>query len=119
MGFGISFVPDFDYSCLPKQLYTAAAHLVLVENPDFHPEGDFNLVDELITPKQKQAAFTFAGIGVYHPRLFSTCDDSKQKIKPLLDDAIKLRQVNGEIHKGQWLDIGTPERLEMANNLAT
>jgi MurNAc alpha-1-phosphate uridylyltransferase len=34
----------------------------------------------------------------------------------LLKEAIDNNQLSGEHHQGYWQDIGTPERLEKANN---
>ena len=89
------------------------AHLVLVDNPPHHPDGDFHLKDGRIleTPGER---LTFAGIGLYHPRLFEGCTPGHFPLAPLLRAAAKNGRVRGEHHRGQWLDIGTPERLEQA-----
>lgn len=55
---------------------------------------------------------TFSGIGVYRPGLFKDVPrGSKAKLAPLLRAAMHTQQVSGELHTGQWEDIGTPERL--------
>lgn len=88
------------------------AHLLLVDNPDHHPGGDFHLdgagrIDADGTPR-----LTFSGIGAYHPALFAgLADDTPAKLAPLLRAAMAAGQVHGEHHRGRWIDVGTPERL--------
>ena len=55
--------------------------------------------------------FTFSGIGVYHPDLFDGCRDGIFKLAPLLRAAARAGRVSAELYRGDWLDIGTPERL--------
>ena len=88
------------------------AHLVLVNNPPHHPKGDFSLVNGRILPAQ-QERYTFSGIGFYHPDLFLGCSVGPFKLAPLLFNAAQQGRVTGEIHAGQWYDIGTPERLAL------
>ncbi len=87
------------------------AHLVMVDNPQQHAEGDFALQDGLV----KQAAdnrMTFSGIGVYHPDLFKPVKSGETaKLAPLLISAMQQGLVSGQHHTGIWHDIGTPERL--------
>lgn len=99
------------------------AHLVLVDNPDHHPAGDFTLMDGKVgaggTATAESAAnmgaarnLTFSGIGIYRPALFADIAlGTPAKLAPLLDDAIAAGQVSGERHAGRWVDVGTPERL--------
>ena len=55
---------------------------------------------------------TFSGIGIYRPSLFKDVPrGSKAKLAPLLRAAMRTQQVSGELHAGEWEDIGTPERL--------
>ncbi len=55
--------------------------------------------------------FTYTGIGVYRPELFAGCAPGKFPLLPLLQRAIAARRLRGEIYTGEWLDIGSPERL--------
>lgn len=91
------------------------AHLLLVENPPHHPQGDFNLGrDGKIggASDDRNNALTFAGIGLYSPRLFAGVDaDRPAKLAPLLYAAAAEGLVTGERFNGQWVDVGTPERL--------
>ena len=86
------------------------AHLVLVNNPAQHPNGDFGLQKHRIidgTPK-----LTFSGIGIYQPGLFAAITRGiKAPLAPLLRAQIALCKVSGEHHQGLWADVGTPQRL--------
>lgn len=87
------------------------AHLVLVPNPAHHPEGDFAIQAGYITG-EGQPRFTFSGVSVYHPRFFAGQSGGRYSIVPMLQTAMALQQVTGEIYKGIWHDIGTLERLK-------
>lgn len=109
---------DFDYARLLDALAPESlAHLVLVPNPDHHPDGDFALEAGLVRlgsgPK-----FTFSGMGVYRPELFrGIVPGKKAKLAPRLRTAIDGGLVSGELHTGLWRDIGTPERLAELDRL--
>lgn len=106
---------DIDYVGL-RLAADKLAHLVMVNNPEQHAEGDFALQDGLV----KQAAsdrLTFSGIGVYHPDLFQTVRIGEAaKLAPLLVSAMQQGQVSGQHHTGLWHDIGTPERLQQLDH---
>jgi MurNAc alpha-1-phosphate uridylyltransferase len=92
------------------------AHLVLVPNPPQHRHGDFALTDtgrvQLREEGSPSKTFTYSGIAVYHPQFFRGNYPERCALLPLLEKAIVAGQVSGEIFNGQWLDIGTPERLQ-------
>jgi MurNAc alpha-1-phosphate uridylyltransferase len=92
------------------------AHLVMVENPGHNPQGDFHLSEQRgVTVVGEGQRLTFAGISVLDPKLFSGCS---AKVFPLLDPLLRAmddQAVSGEAYKGQWVDIGTPERLQEIN----
>ncbi|NLR76519.1 N-acetylmuramate alpha-1-phosphate uridylyltransferase MurU [Leeia aquatica] len=98
------------------QLAQRLAWLVMVPNPPHHPSGDFSLVDGLLG-RAEVNRHTYAGIGVYHPAMFrDTPPHQVAKLAPLLHAAADAGQLGGEVHTGQWLDVGTPERLEAARD---
>ena len=86
------------------------AHLVLVDNPQHNPDGDFQLKGDKVTEEGKQK-LTFSGIGLYRPGLFSHAPDGAFPLAPLLCSAMLDGQVSGEYYAGQWMDIGSPQRL--------
>lgn len=92
------------------------AHLILVDNPDHNAKGDFTLEDGRVL-NDGDAKYTFSGIGYYSPELFSGVTYGASPLAPLLREAIKLERVSGERYKGQWRDIGTPQRLDEINTL--
>lgn len=98
---------DFDFSLLPQNP-AGLAHLVLVDNPEHHPRGDFALEHGLVLD---QPRLTFAGIGVYRPELLDGHVAGKFSIVPLLRAAMRTKKITGEHHRGEWSDIGTPARL--------
>lgn len=101
---------DFDFSRLiePQGL----AHLVLVANPEHHPNGDFCLDSSGHVRDNGSAKLTFSGIGVYRPQLFQALADGEAKLAPLLREAMVEGLVSGEHFTGSWWDIGTPQRLQ-------
>lgn len=90
-------------------------HLVLVDNPPQHPEGDFYFEQHQLESSGKRK-LTFSGIGVYHPALFAEVEaGSAARLAPLLRVAIATRRASAEHYQGEWHDIGTPERLYALN----
>ena len=88
------------------------AHLVLVNNPDHHPQGDFGLSAQGRLTNDDSARLTFAGIGVYRPELFAGLPVGEPvALGPLLRQTITRGAASGEHHLGHWIDVGTPERL--------
>lgn len=107
---------DYPYEQLLRRYDVTQAHLVLVDNPPQHPQGDFVLEHGKVHDKQG-ARLTFSGIGVYHPQLFAGCEAGAFALAPLLRRAMALEQVSGEHYRGRWFDIGTPERLQQLDLL--
>jgi MurNAc alpha-1-phosphate uridylyltransferase len=121
---------DYDFSRLPALadgLGNDEAHLVMVDNPEQHPNGDFGLSEGRITTREsstldpRSSILTFSGIGVYRPELFAHIPrGSVAPLGPLLRERIALDRVGGERHRGWWVDVGTPQRLaELDSRLRT
>ena len=92
----------------------ALAHLVLIPNPPHHPRGDFGLEGELVVSAAHER-FTYANVGLYRPEFFAGCTAERFPLLEPLNRAIAARRVRGELHRGQWCDVGTPERLAALN----
>ncbi|QIB06408.1 MULTISPECIES: N-acetylmuramate alpha-1-phosphate uridylyltransferase MurU [unclassified Pseudomonas] len=108
---------DYDFSALRRPL-KGLAHLVLVDNPEHHPDGDFILADGKVHDGQTPADnLTYSGIAVLHPRLFDGCTGGAFKLAPLLRAAMAEERVSGEHLKGHWVDVGTHERLAQVETL--
>lgn len=106
---------DYDFSsafCARDKL----AHLILVNNPDHHREGDFRLRKGQITEREG-LRLTYSGIGVFRREFFSRCRPGRFPLAPLIRAAIHNEQVTGEHFRGRWYDVGTPERLTFLDNL--
>jgi MurNAc alpha-1-phosphate uridylyltransferase len=103
---------DYDFQYHRKLADGVLAHLVLVPNPEHNPEGDFALDGQRVVDAKQ---YTFSGIGYYSPKLFEGVPYGKSALAPLLRAAMKEGKVTGELYEGEWLDIGTPERLELLN----
>lgn len=86
------------------------AHLMLVNNPTHHPDGDFGLRAGRVRPSSA-TRLTFAGISVIHPALLAGQPPGAFALAPLLRRAIDDQRVSGEHYVGHWVDVGTPERL--------
>jgi MurNAc alpha-1-phosphate uridylyltransferase len=98
---------DFDFSTLPRNP-AGLAHLVLVDNPAHHPQGDFGLEHGLVFDKPR---LTFAGIGVYRHELLAARAPGKFGITPILRAVMGEGAISGEHYRGAWSDVGTVERL--------
>jgi N-acetyl-alpha-D-muramate 1-phosphate uridylyltransferase len=107
---------DYDFAPLA---YRAAglseggvrAHMVMVNNPPHHPAGDFSLKNNRLTASGAKH-LTFSGYGAYHPTIFkSVVRGEKCRLATTLEYPMSHGQITGEHYRGQWSDIGTPERL--------
>jgi MurNAc alpha-1-phosphate uridylyltransferase len=109
----------YDYASLARSVKCLVqpgplAHLVLVDNPDHHPGGDFALHGKQVA--LDGARLTFSGIAAYRPELFAGISrGAKAQLAPLLREHIAVQRVSGEHYRGRWHDIGTPERLAAIN----
>jgi MurNAc alpha-1-phosphate uridylyltransferase len=108
---------DYDFSTL-RLPHGALAHLVLIDNPEHHPTGDFALIDgQVCDSASASVRLTYSGIAVLHPQLFVGCPDGAFKLAPLLRAAMQNGQVTGEYFAGRWVDVGTRERLAEVEQL--
>lgn len=89
------------------------AHLILVDNPSFHPQGDFGLTNNLLNRITKPT-FTFANMGIYDPAFFSNATPGYFPLSKLLFPAIDQGLISAEHYHGLWFNIGKPEDLEEA-----
>jgi MurNAc alpha-1-phosphate uridylyltransferase len=105
---------EFPFESLPRTI-AGLAHLVLVPNPDHHPNGDFCLADgKIVNPRpdaQGETRHTYSGIGIYRRAIVSGHEPGKFPLAPLLRAAADRGAISGEVYNGVWWDIGTPARL--------
>jgi MurNAc alpha-1-phosphate uridylyltransferase len=108
---------DFDFAALTRRsLGDSLAHLVMVSNPEHHPQGDFYL-DHGKLVQEDGELLTYSGIGLYSPNMFSGLPAGKRPLAPILRQAISNSQLTGEKFNGTWVDVGTPGRLSELNRL--
>ncbi len=129
---GDTFI-DIDFSAVKQHLHGDAlqpnihgasrgiknprAHLVLVNNPPQHPNGDFAIdftnQNHGMLKNEGAQMLTFSGVGVYHPDLFAgILSGEPAKLAPLLRKAIDNNAATAQYYQGVWHDIGTPQRLK-------
>ena len=115
----------FDYATLAPAFEAIAraperqaAHLVLVDNPPWHAQGDMGLEDGRIT--RAPPRLTYANIGVFHPSLFAgLAPGTWLKLFPWAYAFVDQGRVTGEHFRGDWHNVGTPAQLaELDRRLA-
>jgi MurNAc alpha-1-phosphate uridylyltransferase len=113
---------DADFRLLPVAP-EGLAHLLMVDNPAHHPEGDFRLDAQGRLHDDGEPRLTYGGIGVFRRELLDGWRDTvgahsaagetppRFKLRKLLEKAISRGKVAGSHHRGAWTDVGTPARL--------
>lgn len=92
-------------------------HLVMIPNPSHVPAGDFYLNESRRLQSEAseavQARLTYSGIAVLDPALVADYPERREKfpLGEVFRRAIANGQLSGEVFRGEWQDVGTPERL--------
>lgn len=102
-------VTNHPIASLPPQP-KGLAHLVMIDNPPFHPQGDYGLKDGWLD-LETVPTMTFANMGIYRPELFADCEPGHFRLNQVLLPAVKLKQISGESLNGFWFNVGTPADL--------
>jgi MurNAc alpha-1-phosphate uridylyltransferase len=108
----------FDYASLARRrdaMVRSAepprAHLVMVPNPPYHPQGDFALERSALRLAGTQR-LTFGNIALYDTALFDELPRGvKLKMLPLFERWIGSGIASGERYDGPWANVGTPADL--------
>jgi N-acetyl-alpha-D-muramate 1-phosphate uridylyltransferase len=105
---------------LAHDLGAMLAHLILVPNPAHRAQGDFSLENGRVG-SGAAPRYTYAGVAVMSPRLVAPVQrGAKAPLAPLLYAAADEQRLSGELFRGLWQDVGTPERLaELETHLTT
>ena len=118
---------DYDYAALllhrPPQ---GSAHLVMVDNPIHHQQGDYGFEEAthegnaqrfglLVSDSKAALRLTYSGIGVFSPDMFHAVPEGAVPLRPLLDEQVERGRLTAEYFAGRWSDIGTPARLDLIN----
>ena len=95
-------------------------HLVMVPNPIHNQKCDFFLHKSRISDDEAQGErCTFSGMAAYQPEIFRECEPGSFPLAPILRKAMALGRASGELYKGIWTDVGTPERLAQLDQSLT
>lgn len=91
--------------------------LMLVPNPDHNIDGDFSIDpnDFLITQADLAPCWTFGGVSIFHADLIRDYPQRRDffPLKEVLLWGIEQKSLMAFVHQGEWIDVGTPERLEV------
>lgn len=109
---------DYDYAGLRAHAARLASlaepgmHLVMVDNPPFHPRGDFAF-DGTMLSLDGEPRYTFGNIGVYDTRMFAGLQrGTRRALTPYYHDTIRAGRASGELFRGRWANVGTPAQLD-------
>lgn len=85
----------------------------------YRGQGDFTMAADgrLRRRRGKVAPFLFAGVQILHPRIFEGLEPEPFSLNVVYDRAAEAGRLYGIRHEGDWVDIGTPYGLEMAETL--
>lgn len=109
---------NYDLSLLlPRANQVTLAHLVMVKNPDYNTKGDFCLLPNGILSTSDDLRLTYGNIGLFHPDLFKNLPVQRMGLGNLLRDHLASGKITGEYFHGEWLNIGTPEQLQHAQDV--
>jgi len=92
-------------------------HLILVPNPKHNSRGDFFLEKGKIRYMEGLKPYTYSGISLLSDKLFKKYNKKIFPLEPLLIEASLSSKLTGELFNGLWIDVGTQERLNKAENL--
>ena len=97
-----------------------AAHLIGVPNPSHNQEGDFCIKDNNKVAIDEFNDLTWSGISIINPIIFKEKNFSSGSFN-IWDTVLPNYLNNGNVsaHKSNdlWIDVGTLERLKLANSL--
>jgi MurNAc alpha-1-phosphate uridylyltransferase len=124
---GDVYMPDFEFAPAALNDFRASGKLAqiwLVPNPSHNPNGDFGLSDAGLATNDGSPRLTYSTIGLYRHALFAPpyCDivagnpqGIKAPLAPILRMAIGQGLVSARRYTGDWMDVGTPQRLAQLN----
>lgn len=111
---------DWNKLAIPTEI-SGLCHLWLVDNPEHNPQGDFVLTPQRAVVDKNSGTegknYTFSGISLLTPALFKGPYEGAFPLAPLLRKAMTGGKASGELYKGDWIDVGTPERLQQVEDL--
>ncbi len=107
---------NYPFAQLASQA-SCAPHVVLVNNPEHNPAGDF-FVNRGKLDLVEGEKLTFSGVSVLPASMFAPLElGAKHALGPILRNCTEKGLVSAERYDGFWADIGTPERLKYVDTL--
>ena len=91
-------------------------HIILVPNPEHNLSGDFCLEGDRVTISGNQR-YTFSGISYFSIQCFIKSTQRYFALADLLREHIEKEMITGQLFHGDWLDVGTADRLAEAENI--
>ncbi|MBR9726412.1 N-acetylmuramate alpha-1-phosphate uridylyltransferase MurU [Shewanella intestini] len=108
----IDQLPDINSALTQLTRHDSDMFLWLVDNPDFHPQGDFAINDMGnvgILPESQR--LTYSGMALYQPRVFNEISAGKRALLPVFRASMDKQKVQGGYFQHFWCDVGTVARL--------
>tara|TARA_B100001093_G_scaffold396261_1_gene383320 strand:- start:177 stop:848 length:672 start_codon:yes stop_codon:yes gene_type:complete len=97
-----------------------SALLVGVPNPKHNLEGDFSLDKNMVKINREGNDLTWSGISIINPIIFNNKSFQSTSFniwENLLVESIKKKSVKGIKSSDFWIDVGTIDRLKLANTV--
>lgn len=112
---GDVWVPGFAFAAADAADFVASdalGQLWLVPNAPHHPGGDFGIDAQGLASRDAEPRRTWASIGLFRAALFSDiAPGTKLALRPKLEQAIDRHALRARPWDGEWVDVGTMERL--------
>lgn len=90
---------------------TSDVHVVLVDNPAYHPHGDYALTEDNVLSLTGERR-TYANIAKIHPRVFAEFKSGVFPLSAVFNRVIERGVATGEYYTGPWFNVGTVVELE-------
>ena len=113
--------PGFAFNAATAQRFVQGqddASLWLLPNPDFHAAGDFDLADGRVTRPAagKPRPLTYANLALVRRTLVAGVrPDQRAALGPCLFASADAGRLGGQLLRGDWHNLGTPQQLAAAN----
>ncbi len=115
---GDIFAPGFRFDAAQARAFAASdrlAHLWLVPNPPYHPQGDFGIGPDGLGQSEPAPGprFTYANLALVRGDLCRHLPvGERAALGPLLHAAMLRRQISVQMYTGAWENVGTPAQWE-------
>ena len=106
---------NFSFSAI-KLNSSVMGYIILVPNPKHNLSGDFCLEGDRVTISGNQR-YTFSGISYFSIQCFIQSTQRYFTLADLLREHIEKEMITGQLFHGDWLDVGTADRLAEAVNI--